>query len=107
MKYMISRWDPLGALMERERTVGERCLKYRRILGIKLGMSKKSILSSWTLVKAQKWRRVRQSNRFGKNEFHARLIWNFLTKGSKPRLCMLRSCLGHADAPPLVGMTKV
>ena len=54
MKNTISRQDPLGFLRERDRSVGKKCPKYRRILGMKLGMSKSSIPSSWTLVSAVK-----------------------------------------------------
>ena len=44
----------MGSLRARDRTVGKKLLKYRRSFGMKLGIFRYSIPSSWTLVNARK-----------------------------------------------------
>jgi hypothetical protein len=98
MKYRICGGDPSDSLKVRERTVGERCRKYRRTLGMKLGTSRWYIPSSWTLVNAKKSRRVQQLNRFRETLWEKQrasiLIWNFLTNGSQSKLVHLPERFG-------------
>ena len=54
MKYRIWREEPTGSLRARNRRVGVKCPKYRRMFGIKLCTSRLSIPSSRRFVSAEK-----------------------------------------------------
>jgi hypothetical protein len=62
-------------------------LKYRRTLGMKLGMFRSCISSSRTLVKRKNRGRKKCSTGLGKTRrgLSVGQIWNFLTRGSKRR----------------------
>jgi hypothetical protein len=53
-KYRICRQEPSGFVRARNRSVGERCPKYRWRFGINLDTWRLSIPSSWRFVSAEK-----------------------------------------------------
>jgi hypothetical protein len=67
MKNTTCRWGPFGSLKVRDRSVDENCPKYCWIPGMKLGISKLSMESSWTLVNVENSRSVEEWNISGEN----------------------------------------
>jgi len=97
-RHKSCRGVPDEIVSEMDRSAGAKCPKYRSIPGTNFDRSNLSIRSRWTLLRAEKYRKVCRSSFLGESQGSKDedRIKSFFTKGNKFILCNFARGLSSA-----------